>query len=75
MIEGTPRRSSLRAESISSWKKRSQRRCAERRAFRKRGRAKLEIGLGKGKKAYDKRATEKARDWQRDKQRIMRRGN
>jgi len=41
----------------------------------KRGRAKLEIGLGKGKKTYDKRATEKARDWQRDKQRIMRRGN
>lgn len=40
----------------------------------KRGRAKVEIGLGKGKKAYDKRATEKARDWQRDKQRILRRG-
>lgn len=40
----------------------------------KRGRAKVEIGLGKGKKAYDKRATEKARDWQRDKARIMRRG-
>ncbi|MDH3715248.1 MAG: SsrA-binding protein SmpB [Gammaproteobacteria bacterium] len=40
----------------------------------KRGRAKVEIGLGKGKKAYDKRATEKDRDWQRDKQRILRRG-
>ncbi len=40
----------------------------------KRGRAKVEIGLGKGKKAYDKRASEKARDWQRDKARIMRRG-
>lgn len=40
----------------------------------KNGRAKVQIGLGKGKKAYDKRATEKARDWQRDKQRIMRRG-
>lgn len=37
----------------------------------KRGRAKLSLGLGKGKKAYDKRATEKARDWQRDKQRLL----
>ncbi len=40
----------------------------------KKGRAKVEIGLGRGKKAFDKRATEKARDWQRDKQRILRRG-
>ncbi|MDD3609324.1 MAG: SsrA-binding protein SmpB [Halothiobacillaceae bacterium] len=38
----------------------------------KRGRAKLEIGLAKGKKDYDKRATEKERDWQRDKARLMR---
>ncbi len=38
------------------------------------GRAKLEIGLAKGKKQHDKRATEKDRDWQRDKARIMRRG-
>lgn len=37
----------------------------------KRGRAKLEIGLAKGKKAHDKRATEKNRDWQRQKQRIL----
>jgi SsrA-binding protein len=37
----------------------------------KRGRAKLEIGLAKGKKAHDKRATEKERDWQRDKQRLL----
>jgi SsrA-binding protein len=35
------------------------------------GRAKLEIGLGKGKKQHDKRATEKDRDWNRDKQRIL----
>ena len=35
-----------------------------------RGRVKLEIGLAKGKKQHDKRATEKARDWQRDKARI-----
>ena len=38
------------------------------------GRAKLEIGLAKGKKQHDKRATEKDRDWQRDKARVMRRG-
>ncbi len=37
----------------------------------KRGRAKLEIGLAKGKKQHDKRATEKERDWQRDKQRMF----
>jgi SsrA-binding protein len=36
------------------------------------GRAKLEIGLGRGKKQHDKRATEKDRDWQRDKARVMR---
>jgi SsrA-binding protein len=40
----------------------------------KEGRAKLEIGLAKGKKQHDKRATEKDRDWQRDKARVMRRG-
>lgn len=38
----------------------------------KRGKAKLEIALGEGKKSHDKRATLKERDWQRDKQRIMR---
>jgi SsrA-binding protein len=37
------------------------------------GRIKLEIGLAKGKKEYDKRATEKDRDWQREKQRLVRR--
>ena len=36
-----------------------------------RGRAKLAIGLARGKKLYDKRATEKDRDWQRDKSRAM----
>lgn len=40
----------------------------------KKGRAKLEIGLAKGKKLHDKRATEKDRDWQREKERIMRKG-
>jgi SsrA-binding protein len=37
----------------------------------KNGRAKLEIGLAKGKKQHDKRDTEKDRDWQRDRGRIM----
>ncbi|GMQ96668.1 MAG: SsrA-binding protein SmpB [Gammaproteobacteria bacterium] len=37
----------------------------------KKGRAKLEIGLAKGKKLHDKRAVEKDRDWQRDKQRLL----
>jgi SsrA-binding protein len=40
--------------------------------FNDRGRAKLELGLAKGKRKVDKRETEKARDWQRDKARIMR---
>ena len=38
----------------------------------KNGRAKLAIGLAKGKKQHDKRAVEKDRDWQRDKGRILR---
>ncbi|TXH04056.1 MAG: SsrA-binding protein SmpB [Nevskiaceae bacterium] len=37
------------------------------------GRAKLAIGLAKGKKQHDKRATEKERDWNREKERVMRR--
>jgi SsrA-binding protein len=37
----------------------------------KRGRAKLAVGLAKGKKQHDKRATEKDRDWERDKARVM----
>lgn len=36
------------------------------------GRAKLELGLAKGKKSYDKRQVEKDRDWQRQKQRLAR---
>jgi SsrA-binding protein len=38
------------------------------------GRAKLQIGLAKGKKQHDKRAVEKDRTWQRDKARLARRG-
>ncbi len=40
--------------------------------FNEKGRAKIEIGLARGKKLHDKRETEKARDWQRDKARLMR---
>lgn len=36
-----------------------------------RGRAKLDIGLAKGKKLHDKRADIKERDWARNKQRVM----
>jgi len=37
----------------------------------KHGRVKVEIGLAKGKQLHDKRATDKNRDWDRDKARIM----
>lgn len=39
----------------------------------KKGRIKIEIGLAKGKKERDKRAVEKERDWQREKERILKR--
>ena len=39
----------------------------------KNGKVKLRVGLAKGKQAHDKRASEKDRDWQRDKARLMRR--
>ena len=38
----------------------------------KKGKAKIEIALAKGKKKYDKRATKKDRDWNRDKARYFR---
>jgi len=41
----------------------------------KKGRAKLAIGLAKGKKQHDKRATEKDRDWERDRARILKSGS
>lgn len=40
--------------------------------FNDKGRAKIEIGLGRGKKLHDKRESEKERDWNRDKARLMR---
>lgn len=39
--------------------------------FNSRGRAKVELALAKGKKAHDKRDSIKERDWQRDKQRLL----
>lgn len=36
------------------------------------GRIKLEIGLAKGKKQHDKRATEKDKEWRREQQRMLR---
>ncbi len=40
--------------------------------FNERGRAKVELGLGRGKKLHDKRETEKSRDWDREKARLLR---
>ncbi|HEX3754141.1 MAG TPA: SsrA-binding protein SmpB [Rhizomicrobium sp.] len=40
--------------------------------FNTKGIAKLELGIAKGKKLHDKRETEKQRDWQRDKARLLR---
>jgi len=40
--------------------------------FNDRGIAKVEIALARGKKVHDKRETEKKRDWQREKARLMR---
>ena len=40
-----------------------------------RGRVKLEIGLAKGKKQHDKREAERDREWQRERQRLLKQGN
>jgi SsrA-binding protein len=40
--------------------------------FNPKGIAKIELGLARGKKLHDKRESEKARDWARDKARLMR---
>jgi SsrA-binding protein len=39
------------------------------------GRIKLEMGLAKGKKQHDKRATEADKDWKREQQRLLKRSN
>jgi len=43
--------------------------------FNERGRAKVALGLARGKKKADRRQAEKARNWQRDRARIMRARN
>ena len=40
--------------------------------FNEKGRAKIEIALARGKQLHDKRETEKARDWNREKGRLLR---
>lgn len=40
--------------------------------FNERGRAKVELGLGRGKQLHDKREAERKRSWDREKARIMR---
>lgn len=40
--------------------------------FNARGMAKLELAMGRGKKLHDKRETEKLRDWNREKSRVLR---
>jgi SsrA-binding protein len=42
--------------------------------FNEQGRAKVEVGLGKGKKAHDKRDAAADRDWSRNQARIMKHG-
>ena len=41
----------------------------------KKGKAKVELAVAKGKKQYDKRATKKNRDWSREKARYVRRSS
>ncbi|MGH7115971.1 MAG: SsrA-binding protein [Stellaceae bacterium] len=43
--------------------------------FNERGRAKIALGLARGKRKADKRQAEKARDWQRSRARILRERN
>jgi SsrA-binding protein len=40
--------------------------------FNPRGRAKVDLALARGKRAHDKRETQKERSWQRDRQRLLR---
>ncbi len=44
------------------------------KVYWKKSRVKLEVGIGRGKKLYDKRKTERDRDWNRDRHRILKGG-
>ena len=48
--------------------------CVATAMYWKGNKVKCEIALGKGKKSHDKRATERDRDWDRQKERLMRTG-
>ncbi len=71
-----PRKLLLQRRQINKMASAIQRDCMTivplRLYFNERGRAKLEIALARGKKLHDKRDTERNRDWQRDKARLMR---
>jgi SsrA-binding protein len=43
--------------------------------FNEKGRAKIEVALARGKQTHDKRETEKQRDWNREKSRLLKRGD
>ncbi len=43
--------------------------------FNEKGRAKIEVALARGKQAHDKRETEKQRDWNREKSRLLKRAD
>jgi SsrA-binding protein len=43
--------------------------------FNERGKVKVKLGLAAGKKQHDKRETEKKRDWNREKQRLLKTDN
>ena len=45
------------------------------RMYFKKGKAKIELAIAKGKKQFDKRAAKKARDWNRDKSRYIRKSS
>ena len=49
--------------------------CVATALYWKGNKVKCEIALGKGKKQHDKRATERERDWQRQKQRVLKHTN
>ena len=43
--------------------------------FNEKGRAKIEVAIARGKKLHDKRETEKQRDWNREKSRLLKQNN
>lgn len=71
-----PRRLLLHRRQIDKWLGATQRQgytvVPLKIYFNEKGRAKVELGLGKGKQAHDKREATKQRDWERDRARIMR---